>query len=340
MLRATETAWTVTPESFESAAALWADPSVSLEWNPVFVLPVWLAVWWRSFAVDARLDLTAVREGDRVLGLSPLMVKDGTASFIGSTDVCDYLDFVVSAGSEPRFCEALLDHLAGQGILHLDLRPVRPESVALTHLSTLARERGCEVSVTQEDVTLELDLPSTWDEYLATLDAKQRHEVRRKQRRMEEAGGLEYRVATTGTAVDALMDAFLTMFSTSRQDKAAFLTPKMESFMRSVSHEMAAAGLLTLAATELDGVPVAMILCMDYGGTVYLYNSGFDLRYGHLSPGLICKLSCIRDSIGSGKRRFEFLKGNEAYKHRLGGREVPIYGCQIDLSRYQRGDVG
>jgi len=45
--------------------------------------------------------------------------------------------------------------------------------------------------------------------------------------------------------------------------------------------------------------------------------------------GLLCKVLCIKDSIERGKKRFDFLKGQEAYKYRLGGREVPISNCQI-----------
>ena len=69
----------------------------------------------------------------------------------------------------------------------------------------------------------------------------------------------------------------------------------------------------------------------DYRNTVHLYNSGYDPEYGSLSVGLISKVMCIRDSIERGKRKFDFMKGDEPYKHRLGGREIPIYRCRIDL---------
>jgi len=47
---------------------------------------------------------------------------------------------------------------------------------------------------------------------------------------------------------------------------------------------------------------------------------------------LLSKALCIKDSIERKKKRFDFLKGREAYKYRLGGREVPICGCQIALN--------
>jgi len=47
---------------------------------------------------------------------------------------------------------------------------------------------------------------------------------------------------------------------------------------------------------------------------------------------LISKVMCIKESIQRGKKRFDFLKGAEAYKYRLGGKEIPLYRSRIVLS--------
>ena len=94
---------------------------------------------------------------------------------------------------------------------------------------------------------------------------------------------------------------------------------------------MAKAGLLRFGALELDSVPVAMILYFDYNNCVYLYNSGYAPQYDSLSAGLLCKVLSIQESIQEGKKRYDFLKGNEAYKYHLGGREVPLCRCQITI---------
>jgi len=62
---------------------------------------------------------------------------------------------------------------------------------------------------------------------------------------------------------------------------------------------------------------------------VYLYNSAYDPEYSYLSVGILSKALYIKDSIQRGKKRFDFLKGSEHYKYHLGGREVPLYNCQI-----------
>jgi len=254
---------------------------------------------------------------------------DKTASIIGSADVCDYLDFVVAPEREREFFTVLLDDLRQKGINCLDLRHVRPDSTVLTALVAIAREREYDVLSNLEEVSLELDLPFTWEEYLATLIGKQRHELRRKLRRLQKAGNIDYHFVEDSAAVHDIMDTFLKLFSKSRKEKAAFMTASMESFFRSLADTMAEAKLLRFSILELDTLPVAMDMCFDYNDSVYLYNSGYDPNYNSLSVGLLSKALLIKDSIHRGRKRFDFLKGRETYKYHLGGREVPLYSCQI-----------
>jgi CelD/BcsL family acetyltransferase involved in cellulose biosynthesis len=318
-------------ESFDSLASYWANSSHGLKWSSIFVLPTWLKVWWQVFGSGAELYLRALRQSDEIVGLAPLTTNEETAYFIGSDDVCDYLDFVVTPGMERDFFDVVLDDLKAKGIKHLDLRPLRPDSTALTDLVGTARDRGYDVLCQPEDVCLEMDLPHTWDEYLATLDGKQRHEVRRKLRRLWKAGNVEHHCVQIGQEVEDYMATFLKLFSLSRDDKADFMTAQMESFFRSLAKAMAEVGLLRFGAIELDAQPVAMTIGFDYEDSHYLYNSAYDPQFNYLSVGLLCKVLCLKESIENGKSKWDFLKGNETYKYQLGGKEVPLYRCHIAI---------
>jgi CelD/BcsL family acetyltransferase involved in cellulose biosynthesis len=127
------------------------------------------------------------------------------------------------------------------------------------------------------------------------------------------------------------MDTFLKMFTESRSDKATFLTGQKESFFRALAATLTEAGLLKLGVLELDDLPTATILYFDYDGGTYLYNSGYDPEYDFLSAGLLSKVLCIRESILAGKKKFDFLKGDETYKYHLGGKEVPLSSCRITI---------
>ena len=323
--------YTVTEENLANLNSYWTDPKRNLYWPSVFILPGWLQAWWQVFGAGAEIFIRAVRQDDAIIGIAPLMVREKTAYFIGDTDVCDYQDFVIIPGMESDFFRTLFDDLKNNQIKQLDLKHVRPDSAVLTYCQTTARDCGYEVLCTSEAISPELELPPTWEEYLAVLTTKQRHEVRRKLRRLSEAGEVNCRFIDNNEDITENMDAFIRMFTGSRQDKATFLTEQMESFFRLLADTMADAGLLKLGILELNAKPVAAIMCFDYNDCVYLYNSGYEPEYNHLSVGLLSKVFGIQDSIQRGKKRFDFLKGAEPYKYHLGGRDVPLYKCQINM---------
>jgi CelD/BcsL family acetyltransferase involved in cellulose biosynthesis len=307
------------------------DPRQKLYWSSPFVLPEWQEVWQQAFGAGAEMRILTVREGDKVIGIAPLMVKDGTALLIGDTDVCDYLDFIVTPGREKEFFEIILDDIKQNGVRRLDLKQVRSDSTVLTSLAPLAQSRGFAVETVKENISFEMDLPPAFNEYLEGLSTKQRHEVRRKLRRLNEEGSIEYRFISDGVSVGNNMDTFFRMFVESRRDKADFMTEKMASFFRLMANAMTRAGLMKVGVLELDGKPLAEIICFDFNECIYLYNSGYDPNYVSLSAGLLSKVLAIRESIEKGKKKFDFLKGEETYKHHLGGKEVPLFRCQITI---------
>jgi CelD/BcsL family acetyltransferase involved in cellulose biosynthesis len=322
---------TISSKSFESLTSYWLTSPHPLRWDCIFVLPHWLEIWWNEFGAKGDLYLCAVRKSGVVIGIAPLLLRDEEAFFIGSDDVCDYLDFVVVPGREHDFFNILLDDLSRRGLSLLNLRPLRPDSTVLTHLVDIARERGYEVSCSVEDVSLELDLPPTWDEYLGMLKQKQRHEVRRKLRRMREAGEVNYRIIDDTRDLPDAIDIFLELFRKGKAEKAFFMNAERESFFRSMAKAMAHAKLLRLGILELKALPIAAVMCFEYNNAIYLYNSGYDPQYSSLSVGAVSKIFSIRESIERGRRTFDFLKGAEDYKYRLGGKEIPLHGCQIVL---------
>lgn len=307
------------------------DPHQHLNWSSPFILPAWMQVWWESFGAGNEMFIRTVKEDNDIIGIAPLMKKDNTVSFIGNVDVCDYQDFIVAPGKEKEFFGALLVDLKQNGIDTLDLKHVRPDSLVLNYLDAIAQEKKYNVEKVQEDVSFEMDLPPVFDAYLDSLNTKQRHEVRRKLRRLTEEGNIEYHFVDQESELSRALETFFKMFVESREDKASFLTDKMKLYFRAVVKAMAANGLLRLGVLELDKKPVAEILCFEYHNCLYLYNSGYDPQYVGLSAGVLSKVLAIKDSIDKGIKKFDFLKGAEPYKAHIGGREIPLFHCRISI---------
>ena len=322
----------VTVENLDWLEQYWQARTTELVWEPLFVLPPWLRVWHRNFAPNEKPAIFAVKRDGNVIGIAPLIVSGQTARIIGSPNVCDYEDLIIAPGEEAAFSKALLDYLNQAGIIDLDLGIIRPDSKIMSSLLPAAQNAGATVTLEPDEVTLEKDLPPAWEDYLESLDSKQRHELKRKLRRLEEAGKVSYRIITGPADVPSFMDVFVKMFVESRTDKAAFLTPQMDAYFRDLAQVMAKAGLLLGGVLEMDGHPAAAVMAFDYNGTIYLYNSGYDRDQAQLSVGVLSKALLIKDSIERGRKKFDFLKGGERYKYHLGGREIQLQKCRIGLS--------
>jgi CelD/BcsL family acetyltransferase involved in cellulose biosynthesis len=184
------------------------------------------------------------------------------------------------------------------------------------------------VAIEQEDVVPGAALPATWEEYLAGLRKKDRHELRRKLRRLDDYG--DYRlVQAGGDNLQESLTAFLSLMEESKEEKREFLTPERGEFFGRMASAMNEAGYLRLFFLELDGERVAGSLCFDYGGRRFLYNSGYRLAYGAYSVGLLLKALCIKQAIEEGLSYFDFLRGQEQYKHHLGGQPLNLYRMTV-----------
>ena len=318
-------------ETIASFHDYYAEEGFALNWPHVFVLPDWIRSWWEAFGHEHRLCLYSIWDQGEIVGLAPLMAGDKEARLIGSSDVCDYLDFIVRTGREKGFIEALLPALREEGFKRLTLEAQRPDAV---FFKALAAGAGFPAGIdfSRENESFELSLPGSWDDYLAGLSKKQRHEVRRKLRRLgRETANYRYRVIEESEAVEDFIPVFFDLLQ-DNPEKAGFFTPQMEKYFQNLIVSMARDGLARFGLLEIDGNNAAAVLYFDYNSRVNLYNSGFISTYGSLSAGLLSKVLLIKYAIEQGRQVYDFLKGREVYKSRLGAAAIPVYRVDIRLS--------
>ena len=323
---------TMVPEGFTSLEEAWPGLLEDSMSNHIFLTPQWQRAWWRVFGRGHELQLFSVRDGSGLVGIAPMMRRGGRLSFIGSSDVCDYMDFIARRGREDFFAARLLDYLETLEWQTMELESLPPHSLALDYLAPLARQRGYRLKVEQMDVSPQLLLPPSWEEYLARLKTKDRHELRRKLRRLEQAGAARYTTITGKGELPGGMAGFFELFRMSDLEKASFMTEPKRAFFETMVASLAEEGYVRLSFMEVGGVRASAALCFDYNNEIYLYNSAYNPAYAPLSVSLLLKAHCIREAITSGKRRFDFLRGNEPYKYDLGGQDVSIYRCLVARS--------
>lgn len=311
-------------DTWNALAARAAAPSVFLTWS-------WQTVWAEAFLAGRPLRvLTVAEDGGELLGALPLYeARPGAWAPVGGTDVSDYLDLVAPAGLERPVWEALLDWRADRPE-RWELRGLRPESPTAALLGELAPARGLAVTVEVEERCPVLPLPASWDDYLAGLSGKDRHELRRKMRRLDnELPGTRVRQVAGAEGWDEALDAFLRLHRESRVGKARFMDLRMERFFRLALGRLAAEGRARLWLLEWQGAAVASFICVEYAGTVGLYNSGFDPAHARVAPGIVLLAHVIRDAIERGVRVFDFLRGEEPYKYAFGPQPRDLHALTL-----------
>jgi hypothetical protein len=275
------------------------------------------------------LRILAYSDGDELIGIAPFELVDSSVRFLGDTDLFDYHDFVISSGNELDFFRNIIEWLNVNHISEVILPSVPSQSPTLNFFPELAKKDGWTSNINKEDVCPKLELPSSWEEYLLSLRKKDRHELRRKFRRLENVGSTEIVTLETHDDIAKNIDSFFHLMRESRADKDIFLTPEREEFFRHMSNVLSEKHLIRLSLLYVESKISASTICFDFEDTRFLYNSGLDHEYDNLSVGLLLTASCIHDAIDRGLKNFDFLRGDEPYKYHLGGVDQEIFGVTL-----------
>lgn len=332
-----QTAIYTTPAGFDLLEREWNDLLKRSFTDVPFLRWEWQKAWWAHLG-EGELLLIAMHAADgQLIGLAPLFRLDAithtSLNVVGCADVSDYLDVIAARGYEELVYTELVNALTDPGAPHWDkweLCNIPEASPTMSMLPEAARAHGCTVTQSVQDVCPIVRLPATWEEYLAGLSKKDRHELRRKLRRAEETGGITYRITHGEDSLDADLDNFIELLIQSRPDKAEFMDESMRAFFHAAGHAAQRAGWLQLAFMEVDGIRAAAYMNFDYNRHVMVYNSGLDTaRFGHLAPGVALAGWIIRHAIEQGQAVFDFLRGDEEYKYRLGATDTHVYRLSI-----------
>jgi CelD/BcsL family acetyltransferase involved in cellulose biosynthesis len=323
----------VTHHRLESIGrAAWERLRGSSELRSPFLSWTWQTEWVHAFAGDRRLDIWAVHDADGALiGVLPLFEADaGLRRIIGGKDVSDYLDLLVTSGREEEVWMALLQARAAEREVW-QLHAVPAASRTVTALPGLASACGLAATVAVEERCPVLVLPPTWDDYLATLPSKHRHELQRKTRRLRrEAPDARVSVARRRDEIETRFGDFFDLHRRSRVGKERFMDARMEKFFRRAVGELADAGAAALWFLDLPSGPAAGFVVVEWDATVGLYNSGFHPDRATLAPGLVLLVHLVEDAVLRGKRRFDFLRGEERYKYEFG--PTPEEVCSVRIA--------
>lgn len=300
----------------------------------------WLSAWWRHYGQDRgsgpdapRLFVLCVFDlDDTLVGVAPWYVEGGgplgrVVRLLGLDEVCsDYLSLLCQPGMEAPVAQAAADfltdladaenYLRGRWDL-LVLEGVDARDRAVNRLIEHLAQRQYTVHRRAGLNCWRIELPHTWDEYLAMLSANHRSQIRRLQRDFFDTGRAVLhsvrQIDELPWAIDLLIDLHQRR-RLSLGQPGCFASPRFTAFHREVIPRLLLAGQLQLDWLELDGKPIAVEYQLAAGGVIYAYQSGIDPDALRRQPGRLITLATIRRAIEQGYRSYDFLRGDEPYK--------------------------
>ena len=163
-----------------------------------------------------------------------------------------------------------------------------------------------------------LDLPASWDDYLAGISKSHRKQLRQLERRVLESDRAVWHRARKrfrfGSGLGACWSICTSGVGKAWASRAASPRRRSTIFIARWRSGCSSRGQLRMSWMELDGTPAAAEYHVADGATTYAYQGGVDPDRLEEEPGRLSTILCLRQAIDEGHQRLDFLRGDEPYK--------------------------
>jgi CelD/BcsL family acetyltransferase involved in cellulose biosynthesis len=330
-----------TEEGFRSLRNEWNDLLQRSEADTVFLTWEWAFSWWQAYGEEhGELQIFTVREGEDLIAICPLfkqtqrrlpLLSVAALHVIGdgSWD-SDYLDVILLKGREDEILTRLWKYLMQENRGSFDLvrlLSARGDSPTLTWLNRMM-ESGQAILRTETVTCAMTDLPSSWEDFLASMQPRFRTKVRSTLRELRGSYEVNFRSVDSE---DDLPGSLEILFDLHRRrwalkgGEGVFGGSAKRNFYRKFSRRFLKQGWLAFDLLELNGKSVACQMCFRYRGTQYLLQEGFDPEFASESVGIALRALVFQKAIQDGVRQYDFLGGTGRHKTRWNARLVNCY---------------
>jgi hypothetical protein len=129
------------------------------------------------------------------------------------------------------------------------------------------------------------------------LSRKERQELRRREKRLQEQGRLEYVALRPGEEVGRWIDEFLRLEAAGwkgKEGSAMICSDANRRFLAETFQRAHERGRLEIVGIDLDGKPLARCTAFVAGEGSYAFKPAYDEAFAKFSPGIIAEVARIR----------------------------------------------
>lgn len=322
---------------FQPGTDLLTDPSwdaLAAAEGTVFHTRRFLLSWWSDRSAKnpgSQLIGARLHDGERLVGTCVFELDAGVLSFAGGRDVVDYMGPIAEAGREKEVAAALARWISDTPGWS------RAELAGLVYGTPIADALSDEITrLAPHAVVAAYDQAPRIEQapqgYLQILTSKRRADVLRKRRSLSEAVGALELVDSTSATIDASAQRLLEWKAAADPAMRVFVA-EYGGFVRRMLAELAPAQAGRVVELHAEGRPIAAVIVLRHRDTAAIYNMAYDMSLAApgtgLAPGVVLISLLIERSLDQGLR-FDFLKGAQDYKLRLGGVPVDLIGITVE----------
>lgn len=275
-----------------------------------FSRPGWVEAWARAH--DVAVEALVVRRHGRLTGLLPLVA--GRRRAIVPADW--HTPVVEAVAADDETLEVLGEALAVAGRV-VDLSFVVDSGPTSRVIGAALAAGGFHLRRRSAMDSPYVDLGGSAASYFDGLDRRKRSELRRRRRRLEEAGSVAFEVHDGSEGLDGLLDEGFAVEAAGWKadtETAIVSAPATEALYREVARWASQERMLRLAFVRLDGRPIAFDYCLEAAGVHYLLKTGFDPGAKRFAPAMHLRAFMIERAFEEGLERYDFAGDADPWK--------------------------
>jgi CelD/BcsL family acetyltransferase involved in cellulose biosynthesis len=292
---------------------------VALEWERLaaacsavpWMLPGWIAAWWRAFG-GGRLEVVEARDEGELIGILPLSRRRGVSASTANWHTPEFGP-VARPASVPRLIEEVLaDRPRRLSLAFLEWN--RPEAALVVEACRVAGYRTI-VRTLERSPYIAIDGP--WESYEGERNGKFLRELRRRWRRLQQEGPVTFSVERGQEGLPAfLAEGFAVEAAGWKGDRKTAIASSTNTrqFYEGIADWAAERGWLRLGFLRVGQRAIAFDFAMQHDGSHYLLKTGFDPAFRRFAPGALLRHAMLRSVFAEGLKNYEFLGADERWK--------------------------
>lgn len=286
----------------------------------------YMDTWFRSFGGGTTPFIVKAFRDNELIGILPMRLVERHVFGIGASQLsimgdeysgADHLDLIArpqdkdeAAGAIGRFLSSERNGIDAISMNNLASRsPFRDHRILNEADKYPKRFERVGYSCPQ------IDLTPGWHRIVG--ECRRASNFKRRLKHLERQASSEFRSISLPGELAAAFERFLVLHDkrwAGRGGSELSGHPDLVNFHRTLVRNMSDTGMLRFDELWAKGECVASIYGLDNGSTFYYFNAGYDPAWSAMSVGLVLTGLSIRAACDRGRKKYDFLRGEEVYK--------------------------